>query len=147
MLSLQIVKIIRMMTVAELDKEDIGIAMFRINRKQKETEKLEFLGFKPIYECREWAFFHLKDNDFIWFEEENQQSSLYDELDREVLNAFDYQMAMLTGIGTIEVESKNFNDEEDCQFDTVYTKLIEDLNKQEKALLNLGNDVLHYCKT
>jgi len=125
------------MTVAELDKDDIGIALFRINRQQKETEKLEFLGFKPIYECEEWAFFHCKKNDYIWFEEEDEQSCLYDDSDREILNATDYQTAMLTGIGSIEIENDEFDSDDAYSFNTVYAKLIEDLNHQEKVVLNM----------
>ena len=98
------------------------IAMFRINRREKGKEKLEFLGFNPIYKWEEWELLSIGKT----VEDCNGQI---------LMNENELKTALEKGIGRMDVESDEFNNDNDYRFDTVYSKYVNNLTEEEKRHL------------
>ena len=120
--------------MGEYDENDI--AMFRINSMEK---KLEFLGFQPIYDCEEWETLHVETKSVGSFLNcRDVPIGLYNELNFEVMDLDDWEYALLTGIGRIEVDvdidDDNF-DYDNYKKNIIYTKHVFELSKKERSLL------------
>ena len=101
--------------------DDRTISMFRI-RRNGGNETLEFVGFKPIFESEEWELFHINKH-------------LEDGFGRIVMKQRDLAFALNTGLGSIEIDTDEFNSDEDYKFDTIYTKLTDELEANELRLI------------
>ena len=109
--------------------------MFRIRRNKRE-ETLEFLGFKPIYESEEWELLHInKKKGLFGCEAPRSEWRLEDGFGRVVIDEMDLAIALETGIGSIEVDTDEFNSDKDYEFDTIYTKLTDELEANELRLI------------